>query len=127
MDDQGGGKGDRYYGEGSDSHVSTGDTSSEPLSCEDLRFSTVLLSPVPSVITKLRADQRLDVVLKPVDGEDTAVAATSPGGEVAGSIGSSYIARLIQCLREKHRYVALILEPPKAGSCYVQIRHESRS
>lgn len=119
--DQGGGSGRSYEHYGASESVQSG-----VYSCEELSFQTMLMSPQPAVIATLQPRVRLGIALKPVDGQDTVVALTSDGREV-GAVNAGLLARLIKCLRDGHRYQAIVLEPLIGGSCNVLIIHANRS
>src|SRR5205823_14012429 len=86
--------------------------------CAKLILRNPLNSPVAKVISKLEKDDVLDLSLRSPKGPLVAVTAD---GEEAGSITSSALARLIQCILDGYEFVALVLRVDK-GLCEVEVR-----
>jgi hypothetical protein len=93
------------------------DTSQDP--CEKLTSETTLTSPVRSVIAHLSKDVILDVEVS--DSGGTRVVQALHNGNVAGSITSTIIQRIAECIENGHVYVAEVLSV-QGGACRVRVR-----
>lgn len=78
-----------------------------PLRCERLTFKTVLNSPNPGVIHGLAAGDELDLTVSKRNGFDVVEAVYQ--GDVAGSITSDLVPKLVDCASEGFVYVADVL------------------
>lgn len=87
-------------------------------SCGDINFETVLNSPVQQVLSQLRKGDCLKVELRTSDKRRTVIASRS--GQPAGSITSSDLQRLIECLGKGMTFRAIVLEVTQ-GLCRVQV------
>lgn len=94
---------------------------SEPIHdpCEKLTSETTLSSPVRNVISRLSKGDLLDVTISEVD--DTPVVRALYKGETAGSITSSIIQKIVECIENGHQYVAEVLSV-QGGACRVRVR-----
>jgi ribosomal protein S1 len=93
-----------------------------PLPCAKLNVKTTLNSPVPKVLSTLKKDDVLDVSLQ---GKKGPLVAVTAGGDVAGSITSSQLAKLIECIQDGYTFVAVVLRVDK-GMCEVEVRPGKR-
>jgi hypothetical protein len=89
--------------------------------CEELVILTPLNSPVPAVVKKLRKDSRL-VVSKTSVGGVVRVEVVTSDGEVAGSITSAQMMRLIECMDQGVNYVAVVTNDPTGGLVNLRIQ-----
>lgn len=92
--------------------------SGQPTDCLRYTKETVLSSPQPDVIGKLRVDDQLEIVFDDLVEQRVIVAKTS-SNEIAGSITGE--GRLRTCMIEGHPYVAIV-RSVSGGACKVQIR-----
>lgn len=84
---------------------------------------TILNSPNPVVLSRLESNDVLNLRVEDSNGRRSLVAIDNTG-EVAGSITSMSMARLIRCIESGHNFIALVIEID-GGRCDVQIRPES--
>lgn len=87
--------------------------------CETLRETTTLNSPQKVVIASLKAGDLLEVTLTK-QGKAPVVIALHQG-QVAGTITSSIVQKLAECIDGGHNYVAEVIGL-QGGACKVQIR-----
>lgn len=87
--------------------------------CAALRETTTLNSPQKGVINALNVGSLLDVTLH-TQGKAVIVQALYHG-QVAGTITSSIIQKLAECINGGHVYVAEVIEL-KGGACKVRVR-----
>lgn len=87
--------------------------------CATLREITTLNSPQKAVINLLSVGSLLDVILS-MQGKAAVVQALYES-QVAGTITSSIIQKLAECINEGHQYVAEVIDL-KGGACRVRIR-----
>jgi len=92
------------------------------LDCASLYDRTILNSPVPDVLSKLKKGGVLSLTLSSPKGPLLAV---TDGGETAGSITSSKMVQLILCIEQGFRFIAII-QDIVGGRCDVLIRPESK-
>jgi hypothetical protein len=99
----------------------SGGTWVEPVqdSCEKLTSETTLTSPVRDVVSQLAVGDVLDVRVDNVGG--TPVVRVVHDGNVAGSITSAVIQRIVECIEKGHAYVAEVLSV-QGGACRVRVR-----
>ena len=88
-------------------------------SCEKLTSETTLTSPVRSVIEQLSKGVLLDVNV--TDSGGTRVVQALYNGTVAGSITSTIIQKIAECIENGHTYVAEVLSV-QGGACRVRVR-----
>jgi hypothetical protein len=88
-------------------------------SCERLTSETTLTSPDRAVISQLTDGTLLSVEVD-TSGARPVVRAMYQG-QVAGSITSSIIQRLVECIDDGHEYVAEVLSV-QGGTCRVRVR-----
>jgi hypothetical protein len=88
-------------------------------SCERLTSDTTLTSPDPAVISQLHDGTLLDVAVD--DSGAHPVVRAMYQGQVAGSITSSIIQKLVECIESGHQYVAQVLSV-QGGTCRVRVR-----
>ena len=58
-----------------------------------------------------------------LEGETGPVVAVTGGGQVAGSITHPSLAKLIECMQQGFKYVAIVVEVD-GGACHVEVRPE---
>ncbi len=87
-------------------------------SCETLTSETTLTSPVQNVVAQLAVGDQLDVRVDDVGG--TRVVRAVHNGNVAGSITSAVIQRIVECIESGHAYVAEVLSV-QGGACRVRV------
>jgi len=87
--------------------------------CASLFEETVLNSPNPSVISKLKRDDVLELQVQRKGRAHVLVALK--GTEIAGSITSALLAKIIDCIEKGFEYVAIV-KTIRGGACTVQIR-----
>ena len=88
-------------------------------SCEKLTSETTLTSPVREVIEHLAIGVLLDVRVDSV-GSSPIIRALHIGN-VAGSITSTIIQKIAECIDKGHIYVAEVLSV-QGGACRVRVR-----
>lgn len=102
--------------------MSGGNQGSPPstrIGCEDIFEQTVLNSPVPSVISKLKKGDTLRVSeLK--SGKVVSLVAKYDN-DIAGSITITSTARILACIERGFKYVAIVVKVD-GGSCTVDVR-----
>ena len=87
-------------------------------SCEKLSSDTTLTSPVRDVIAQIAVGAVLDVR---VDTIGTArVVRAVYNGNVAGSITSTIIQKIVECIDSGHEYVAQVVSI-QGGACRVRV------
>ena len=98
-----------------------GGWASEPTvdTCATLREITTLNSPQRAIIVLLHVGDLLDVTVS-TQGKAVIVQALYQG-QVAGTITSSIIQKLAECINGGHIYVAEVIEL-NGGACKVRIR-----
>jgi hypothetical protein len=87
--------------------------------CEKLNSETTLTSPVRDVVAQLSQGTLLDVEVS--DGGCTRVVQAVHNGQVAGSITSSIIQKIAECIESGHVYVAEVVSV-QGGACRVRVR-----
>lgn len=93
--------------------------SGEEHDCASIFEETVLNSPNPIVIAKLKPGDVLELQLR--KRGKTFVLLALYGTEIAGSITSALLAKIIDCIDKGFQYVALV-KSIRGGACTVQIR-----
>lgn len=88
--------------------------------CARLSQQTTLNSPNRSVLSQLKKGDVLDVRVNK-QGKGVVVEALY-FAQVAGTITSSIIQRLAECVEKGHEYVAEVIDDVKGGACRVHIR-----
>jgi hypothetical protein len=91
--------------------------------CEAIRFETVLASPQQAVIASLLVGQVLLLRLGSQQNRPV-VDAVTDAGDRAGSITSTHLTQLIECLQGGHDYVADVLDLD-GGACRVLVHHSN--
>lgn len=79
------------------------------VSCERLNFKTILNSPNPAVISKIKRALSLSQVLLDIQIQkrgELRIAAAIFEGEIAGAITSDSLLRLMECIETNYSYVA---------------------
>ena len=89
--------------------------------CEKLTSKTTLTSPVKDVVAQLTKGVELEIELKKSGG--ARVIQALHRGRLAGSITSTVIQRIAECIEDGHKYVAEVLSV-EGGSCQVLVRHK---
>lgn len=87
----------------------------------DIVEETVLNSPNAAVVSTLSVGDILHIELE-FDSEKRVVA-KSPGGEIAGSITSTRLLDLIECIQEGHEYEAEVTSA-QGGLIPIEIRRK---
>ena len=82
--------------------------------------STTLSSPDPAVLRTLRVEQVLTLRPESERGPLLAVTQTRPE-QVAGSVTSALLARLLRCIADGYAYVAIVRRID-GGVCEVEVR-----
>ncbi|MFC0387627.1 hypothetical protein [Muricoccus vinaceus] len=85
----------------------------------DFTDRTPLASPNPPVIRSLSVGDLLSIIL--VKGPPTVVEARNGQGQTAGSITSTMLAQLTECLQGGRQYVAEVISI-HGGTCIVEVR-----
>ena len=88
-------------------------------SCETLSQQTTLNSPNRAILSQLSKGTVLDVSVNKTGKAVTVEALFN--GQVSGTITSSIIQRLAECMEKGHQYVAEVIDV-QGGACRVQIR-----
>ena len=88
-------------------------------SCETLSQQTTLNSPVKAVLSQVKKGTVLEVSVNKTGKAVTIEALLN--GQVAGTITSSIIQRLAECMEKGYQYVAEVVDV-QGGACQVQIR-----
>jgi hypothetical protein len=88
-------------------------------SCEALSQQTTLNSPNKAVLSQLTKGTELDVRVNKAD--KAVIVEAVHKGQIAGTITSSVIQRLAECVEEGYDYVAEVLDI-QGGACRVHIR-----
>jgi hypothetical protein len=88
-------------------------------SCELLTSETTLTSPDRDVLSRLSKDVRLDVAVD--NSGPRPVVRALYQGRIAGSITSSVIQKLVECIEGGYVYVAEVLSVD-GGACRVRVR-----
>lgn len=97
-----------------------GDWVNEPTDdCARLSQVTTLNSPDKEVLSKVNKNDKLEIRLRP-SGKSVIVEALHKG-EVAGTITSSIIQRLAECMEKGYQYVAEVIDEVKGGVCKVRV------
>jgi len=89
--------------------------------CDTLAQETILNSPVQSILDQLKKGDVLEVTVTK-RGNIPIVQAVYKR-KIAGTITSSIIKKLDQCVSDGHEYVAEVLEV-KGGTCRVHVHHK---
>lgn len=87
-------------------------------SCERLASETTLTSPDRAVISLLNNGTLLDVEVD--DSGARPVVRAMYQGQIAGSITSSIIQRLVECIEDGYQYVAEV-QSVQGGTCRVRV------
>lgn len=87
--------------------------------CSSLQLRTTLSSPKSAVLKTLKKNDQLIVELQKRSGKPIVVARTDKGQE-AGSITSSGLAKLIECLQQNHPFKAVVVSVD-GGGCVVDV------
>lgn len=88
--------------------------------CARLSQQTTLNSPNRDVLNDLKKGTVLDIRVNK-EGKGVVVEAVHLG-KVAGTITSSIIQRLVECIEKGYEYVAEVIEDVKGGACRVHVR-----
>jgi hypothetical protein len=83
-----------------------GGSADQPIDCASVNLSTVLASPVPEVIAELKQADKLRLTLR--DSTPPVIQALDQSDRVAGAIAVSNVTRLIDCMRQGYKYVAIV-------------------
>lgn len=86
--------------------------------CADIFIKTILSSPNPEVIGKLKKNDTLRLELQSETGP---LLAFTNQGEVAGSVTSASLARIIRCIQDGYNFIAIVMNLI-GGRCDVEVR-----
>ncbi|MCU7494778.1 MAG: hypothetical protein HF314_11945 [Ignavibacteria bacterium] len=86
--------------------------------CANILQKTVLNSPNPNVIKKLKKGENLGIELITPKGP---LVAKTVAGEIAGSITSAILHKLIDCISNNYSFIAIVIEI-SGGKCTVEVR-----
>ena len=89
--------------------------------CESIRFETVLVSPQRGIIDRLHVGDVLRLQLGTQQNRPVVDVVTNAGSR-AGSITSTHLTKLIECLQHGHNYLAEIRDLD-GGACRVLVHH----
>jgi len=87
--------------------------------CAKLAQSTTLNSPNKAVVATLKKGDRLEIRIQP-SGKAMIIEALHQG-QVAGTITSSIIQRLAECMQKGFKYEAEVTDEVKGGACKVHV------
>lgn len=87
--------------------------------CATLAQFTTLNSPSKAVLKNVQKGDQLEIRVQQA-GKAVIVEALH-NGQVAGTVTSSIIQRLAECIEKGNRYVAEVTEDVKGGACKVHI------
>ena len=87
--------------------------------CGKLSEVTTLNSPNRDVLNAIRKNDVLEITLRRT-GKSVIVEALH-GGKVAGTITSSIIQKLADCIDKGYVYVADVIEEVKGGACKIRV------
>ena len=90
--------------------------------CDSLSFETILQSPVVSVVSSLQVGDILPLKLA-LSGKTDTVEAYAAHGARAGSVHGLRLLQLIECMRNKHEFVAEVIRI-NGGECKVCVMHK---
>lgn len=100
-----------------------GDWVNEPTDdCAKLSEVTTLNSPNKDVLKDVKKNDQLEIRLRS-SGSSVVVEALH-NEKVAGTITSSIIQRIAECIEKNHKYVADVIEEIKGGVCKVRVHHK---
>lgn len=91
-------------------------------SCETLIIRTSMSSPKPAVLKNLKAN---DILLVELENDTGPVLLKTKDKELAGSVVSGQLIRLIQCLTAGYSYIAIIKSIEK-GKVDIEVRPEAK-
>src|ERR1035437_6899779 len=86
--------------------------------CSSIIEHTILNSPDPKVLSKLKVNDQLQLEAKTDRGPLVAI---DSSGNIAGSITSGILAQLLDCIKKGYKFIAII-EEMDGGKCKVEIR-----
>jgi hypothetical protein len=86
--------------------------------CSSIIEHTILNSPNPAVLAKLKINDELELLAKTERGP---LEAFDSNGDIAGSITSSILAQLLDCIKKGYSFIAII-EEIDGGKCKIEIR-----
>lgn len=102
----------------------SGGGSGEVLDCASIFEKTILNSPKPDVLSKIKIGEVLILELLQFDGKKSLVAVTKDN-DVAGSITSATLSKIKNCMDQGFTYIAIV-ESIEGGRCTVLLRPEAR-
>ena len=85
--------------------------------CSNLFERTILNSPVPQVVNKLKQGDLLQLETQ----DQGRILVASYQGEVAGSVTSPRLIDFIECIQSGYAYIATV-DSVNGGQCHVTIR-----
>lgn len=88
-------------------------------SCDRLTSDTTLTSPNRDVVSLLKPGTELNIEVD--ESGDTPLVRAVYNGQIAGSITSSIIQKLVQCVENGYSYVAEV-KSVEGGTCKVRVR-----
>lgn len=87
--------------------------------CAKLSEITTLNSPDKDVLKTIKKNDELEIRLRP--SEKSVIVEALHKGKVAGTITSSVIQRLAECMENNFKYVAEVIDEVKGGACKVRV------
>jgi hypothetical protein len=90
--------------------------------CAKLSGVTTLNSPDKDVLKTIKKNDELEIRARQ-SGKSVVIEAIH-NGKVAGTITSSIIQRLAECMEKGFKYVADVIEDVKGGACKVRVHNK---
>lgn len=88
--------------------------------CEDLKFETILASPIAEVLELIEKGDEMEITISST-GNSCVVIFRS---KIAGSIVASNLLQLINCLKSGNRFIAIV-KSIEGAKCKITVVHES--
>jgi hypothetical protein len=95
---------------------------SSPGDCGSLVVETTLNSPVSAVVASLKKDDKLLVEVRVGSGGVNSLVAKNAAGQIAGSLTPPSLIKILKCIENGFRYVAVVLNDVKGGVVRVRIQ-----
>ena len=106
-----------------DAEVGTGGETSRNV-CSSLDVETFLSSPHEAVVKKLKRGEELEVCIETTRTQVATLVAKDNRGKVAGSLTPASLLRIINCIENDYKYVAVVLDDVKDAVVRVRIREK---
>lgn len=91
--------------------------------CSQINFETILMSTTPESLEGVAVKDVLTLALRLQQGRS--VVTVLKGSQLVGTVGSSHLVQLIECMRNDHQYVADVLSL-EGGACLVRVQHSDK-